>query len=693
MILKRVGLSLMLWLGLALHALGAAGPWVADGDVQARLISAVDGSGQLAQLPLGLQVKMNTGWKTYWRSPGEAGLPPELDFNGSSNLGPVAIAYPVPQRFSLLGLETFGYEGEVVFPLHADVTHPGAAVTVKAKVDLLVCAQICVPHSLLLHLDIPAGAADVASQAQLLNSFATQVPSGATGAGLQVVSAKLMGAGADSVLEVDAKSQQPFLAPDVYPESKTLSFGHPQVVLSADRREVSLRLPVLHVAAGTAPSNAHALTLTLVDGKRFLEAHPQVVAASLPSPWLRLWGLVPIFGLALIGGFILNFMPCVLPILSMKLLTVVSHGGREDAHVRAGFLASAAGILASMLALAGVLVAMKASGHTVGWGIQFQQPLFVVALVVVLTLFACNLWGFFEINLPIFVQQKLGQAGDSTLPGHFASGAFATLLATPCSAPFLGTAVGFALASGPMEIFVVFFALGLGLSLPLLVVAVWPGLATRLPKPGRWMVWLRQILGFALAATALWLLYVAYIQIGDLRVGVVAASMLGVIAAFGLLRNRLHLAATIAGVCALLAVAAAQTGDMAGVQQAPERDIIRWSAFNDNQVKNLVSQGHTVFVDVTADWCLTCKANKRVVLDSAEIAKKLNQSGVTDMKADWTRPDPAIAQFLAQHGRYGIPFNIVYGPKAPAGVVMPEVLTEAIVLSALSQAQGVATPQ
>ncbi|HLO77012.1 MAG TPA: thioredoxin family protein, partial [Magnetospirillum sp.] len=315
--------------------------------------------------------------------------------------------------------------------------------------------------------------------------------------------------------------------------------------------------------------------------------------------------------------------------------------GAARGHVRAAFLASAAGIVASFLALAGAAVAVKAAGQAVGWGIQFQQPGFLAVMIALLLAFAANLWGAFEIRLPSALM-NVGPSGVAhhTLLGHFLSGAFATLLATPCSAPFLGTAVGFALARGAGEIAAIFAALGLGMSVPYLAVALWPDLARRLPKPGAWMVTVKKVMGVALAATALW----------------------------------------------LGSVLAAQTGLTTAAPPAAGKTDIAWKSFDLTAVRQAVAEGKVVFVDVTADWCITCKVNKAAVVDRGAVAARLTGGGVVPMRADWTRPDDGIARYLASFDRFGIPFNAVYGPGAPDGIALSELLTEAEVLAALDKA-------
>ena len=324
-----------------------------------------------------------------------------------------------------------------------------------------------------------------------------------------------------------------------------------------------------------------------------------------PSTWFILL-------LALGGGLILNLMPCVLPVLSLKLLSVVGHGGRDTRDVRRGFIASATGIVFSFLLIAAALVALQSAGVAIGWGIQFQQPVFLVAMTLIVALFASNLFGFFEIVLPNALSDVAGSAGNGhSLGGHFLTGAFATLLATPCSAPFLGTAVGFALSRGPAEIFGIFFVLGLGLSLPYLCVAAAPQLATRLPRPGNWMTWLRHILGLALAATGVWLITVLTAQIGAeaaINVGALVVLMVAVIALKQMPASRIgRHAGKVATVWPLRPFWPAIAPP---VETSSSPTSTAWRTFDKGELQRLVASGKTVFVDVTADWCLTCQVNK-----------------------------------------------------------------------------------
>lgn len=682
----------------------AASDWAWTDQSGVRLISAVTGVGDLSAVPVGLQVALEPGWKTYWRSPGDAGIPVTIDWAGSENLADAEMAWPVPHRFSLFGLDTFGYEREVVFPITVRPADPGRPVKLRAQVDYLVCEQICIPYQAALALDLPAGPAAPTAHVQLIDRFAGQVPGDGGAHGLRLERVGIDEAGGGPVLEAVAVSRLPFAAPDLIVEGPSdYVFAAPEVRLSEGGSRATLRVPV-SVTEGAPPLAGTRLTLTLVDGVRGLEASvtPGAISgtaqgAVAPEASEGASGLLPMLLVALLGGVVLNLMPCVLPVLSLKLLGLVGHGGGATGPVRAAFLASAAGVLASFLALAAALAALKAAGVMVGWGIQFQQPLFLTAMVLVLTLFASNLWGWFEIPLPDWLGRVAGgrprpDGGQDGLAGHFATGAFATLLATPCSAPFVGTAVGFALARGPAEIFAIFAALGLGLAMPYLAVAAVPSLATRLPRPGPWMIWLRRVLGVALAATAVWLLSVLAAQLRPAAAALIGGLMLAVA---GLLwaRRRLPAGLRLATPAAVALLALAAFLAPVGIPERPAEatvDIAEgpWEPFVAAQIDELVAEGKSVFVDVTAEWCITCQVNKRMVLETGPVAERLASEGIIAMRADWTRPSDAIAAYLASFGRYGIPFNAVYGPGAPDGLPLPELLTEEVVLDAMNRAAG-----
>lgn len=605
----------------------------------AQVVSAVAGTGDLQSVPAAIHIVLQPGWKTYWRSPGDAGYPMQLDAAGSTNVARVDVAWPVPHRFELFGLQTFGYGDEVAFPLRVVPQRAGEPLSLKAKLRYLVCETICVPQDAELRLDVPAGPAMPTEAAPLVNRYASLVPQGAERLGWSVGQVALK---SPTELVIDlVSSGEPFVEPDAIVEgARDFYFGPPRVELFDGNRQARLTLPVERLNSGPDLS-AQDLTLTIFDGPRGMEmsARPTALLTGPAAP--ALGTLLPILLIALLGGLILNVMPCVLPVLVLKLTSVLDVAGREREHLRGAFLSTAAGIVASFVVLALGLVAVKAAGATIGWGIQFQQPAFLALMALVCILFAANIWGLFAIPMPAFAG-RAQLAADSRVSGthakSFFTGVLATALATPCSAPFVGTAVGFALARGPSEILAIFAALGLGLAAPYLAVAAAPDLVRLLPRPGRWMRWLKGVLAVSLLGTAIWLLSIIGVQTGLLAGGVGSGR-------------------------------------------------IAWQAFDEPAIAGHVADGRVVFVDVTADWCLTCQANKKLVLDRDPVAARLQSEGLIAMKADWTNPDPVVSAFLAKHGRYGIPFNIVYGPAAPQGIPLPELLTDANVLDALARAE------
>ena len=694
-----------------------ASSWVKTEQTALRLIAATETTGAAETLKLGLHFKLKPGWKIYWRSPGDAGFPPSVDWSRSDNLKSAVMHWPAPERFSVIGLETLGYKKEVVLPITVTREDTSKPLHLSGALRYLVCDEICIPYDADIALNMAQGPVRPSPFAHLISRFQSNVPGDGNRHGVAIETAETWGQGEAIMLRVRVTATAPFQTPDIYPEGpRSLTFAKPTVRLGPDGLSATLDLRVFgaqYLEGADKSLAGKPLTFTLVDGMRSAEKRLTVAPATGPPPFdigadgATNGGSTPlalILVFALLGGLILNLMPCVLPVLSIKLLGVVGHGGGERRLVRLSFLASAAGILFAFLGLAGVLIMLKSSGMAIGWGIQFQQPWFLIAMTLLVTAFALNLWGAFEVRLPLWISD-LGEHASHVhgLGGHFLQGAFATLLATPCSAPFLGTAVGFALARGGGEITAVFAALGLGLALPYLGVAAFPGLATRLPKPGPWMVTLRRFLGLALIATGVWLLSVLTTSAGikvAVLVGVLTAAAAGLLALARLKRpgsgRRAAIGISAAVIAAFLApgwlgsvtpgTASAKLIGKAGSSTDALGKL--WRPFDEAAIPGLIAQGKTVFVDVTAEWCITCQINKALVLNQDEVLSALQGKDAVVMQADWTRPDPVISGYLARYQRYGIPFDAVYGPGAPKGVVLPELLSKDAVLDAFNRAAG-----
>lgn len=617
---------------------------------QAEIFSPVTAAGDAETVPAALRVRMEGNWKIYWRTPGDAGLPPALDWSGSQNLKDTVMHWPVPHRFTIFDIDNIGYKHEAIFPLDLIPAERGAPLALRLKLDLLVCDDICVPETHEISFDLPAGTAAPSPQAEDYARAKALLPMPVhDGARFDRIWLDYDSGNRSYLVAEMTAAEKPAADMDLFVEHPAaVVFGKPAAKYDAKTGKLVLRAPVhsseaLDKIESDLSSGPLALTYASgghgVEGALPLSPRPAdapVMSSAHARDKLAAFDY-KILLLALLGGLILNLMPCVLPVLSLKILSVVSHGGKDSrAVIFKNFMASAAGIVFSFWIIAGALVALKSAGETIGWGIQFQHPAFLVFLTVIVLLFAANMWGLFEIPLPRFIARHATpkSADEPTLAGHFLTGAFATLLATPCTAPFLGTAVGFALARGAFEIFTIFTFLGLGLALPYILLALSPRVFKYMPKPGAWMVRLRKVLALALVATAVWL-----------------ASILLTITATPALGNG-------------------------------------WEKFDQARIGTELAAGRTVFVDVTADWCLTCKANKRFVLERMEVDAALSAENVVRLQADWTQRDETIAAYLQSYGKYGIPFNIVYGPGAPEGIVLPELLTQDAVLHALAEAAG-----
>ena len=641
------GLMASFSVGLA-GAHAAESEWIGDPQIgEARLISAVTATGDLDTVPLAIEFTLAAGWKLYWRTPGEAGLAPNIDLSASPTPDLAGrISWPLPKRFDAFGFDNFGYANEVILPLELAGHVAGTPVQIIADLDALVCSDICVPFGGRLEMTLPAGPALASPHAQAMAQYIAMVPRPATGEeGISASGPSLRPVRVEARpdgLYIRLADGAPPIA-DIFVEAQDdVAFKAPEP--SQDGMFLQA-VPADKLAFGPAP-----VTLTISAPPEMAEFRVMVASAGeaadtiAPHDGLS-WRII---ALALLGGLILNLMPCVLPVLALKLAAVLDAVGAPRRELRLRFLAGAAGILTSFAILAGGLAVLRLAGGTVGWGIQFQNPVFLVVMMVMLGVFALSLVDLVMIPVPRFVQGLAGgrQGGSRAYRGDFMAGMLATVLATPCSAPFVGTAVAVALSGSMLELFGIFIALGLGLATPWIAVAAQPSLVGVLPRPGPWMPWLKRGLALLLLGTMIWL-------------GSVLLTLLGALPA-----------ATVAG------------GET------------RWGVWSPAAVSTSLDEGRPVFVDVTADWCVTCKANKALVLDRQPVAAVMvaasAANSLTLLRADWTRPDDEIATFLASYGRYGIPFNVILRPDGKPPIILPELLSDDAVLTALENAGVVA---
>ena len=626
-----------------------ASAWVGDPTMaEARLVSAVAGTGDLEILPLGLEVKIAPGWKVYWRTPGEAGLPPTLDFGASSFPVTAKLQWPAPTRFSAFGFDNFGYDTHVILPVTVTGHGPGELVQLSAALEALVCADICVPIFGDVDLIIPDGPATPTPHARAIAEYQAMVPRRANGDGVSAtapsISIEAASYANDRVYLTLTKGDLPIS--DIFIEGfEQVAFTAPQMM--GRTAEITV-LPSKGVDFAGGPAVV-TITAPPQQGEFAVEIVPRasVIDDPAPSAGFDLW----VIGIALLGGLILNLMPCVLPVLALKLSAVLASAGVSRNELRLRFVAGAAGIVTSFMILAAILALIKVTGGRIGWGIQFQNVYFLGGMILLLGVFAANMLGLFHFRAPAFAASLPMPRGDrlsGRLFGDFLSGMLATILATPCSAPFVGTAVTVAFSGNIANLFGIFAALAVGLALPWLLVAAFPGSLTWLPKPGAWMVRLQRILALFLIGTMVWLGTVMYGVIGPVDTDDA--------------QDRLR-------------------------ERTVSNQYVSWTP---DAIDRVLADGKVVFIDVTADWCITCKANKALVLDRAPLAsiltEKVAAGDLVLMQADWTRPDAAITDYLAGNDRYGIPFNAIYAPAMEAPYILPEILTTEAVLNGLENA-------
>ena len=506
------------------------------------LISSVKSINNKSNLYLGLYFKLDPGWKIYWKYPGKARYPPDIDWKDSNNIKNLEILWPKPKKFEILGMQSIGYSNNIILPVKVSLSKNNELVVANFNIDYLTCNKICVPYTDRLILEIPKGDGSGSKYENLINEY--------------------------------------------------------------------------------------------------IEKSNYIKYSNFFSPDSILFFLL----IAFIGGIILNFMPCVFPVLSLKIYNVLSNNQKSITSkiIKRNFFATVLGIIFSFFILSLITILLKNLGHNLGWGFQFQSPIFLIFMISILIIFSLSLMDIFSFDIPRFVKNYLNKImilnkKNSEFYQNFFLGTFITLLSTPCSAPFIGTALGFAFVSPNEIIFLIFFFISLGLSSPYIILATNPGLLSFLPKPGLWMKKIKYFLSIILMITAVWLASVLLIQVNIFK---------------------------------------------------DNSNDDNWIKFEQNKIDKLILENHIVFVDITADWCLTCFYNKKTVLDRKKVKNIFDKYDVIKMRGDLTKPNKEINEYINTLGRFGIPVNIIYSPSTPQGVLLSEVLTVKSLLSTFERVKN-----
>jgi suppressor for copper-sensitivity B len=647
------------------------------------------------KLTLGLRFKLNNGWKIYGREPGSLGLPLNIKVDIANNIKTPKVKWPIPRIDYALDEISYIYEKKVTIPITAMFSNDKTIADVVVEADYLVCNEVCLPDKVKLDTQVKFPYEDE-NEIKALNEIYKATPKKNGNNGLTIKQVILSKNDDENYLQVHVSSTFLLNNPHLIIEPfKRLSFAKPNIYIKKNKLEAIFEYELPSDIALDLDKEKLRLTLinnysNAVEDVWYPEKIPNLIDKTgfIEFKDSNNKHLSVILFLALLGGFILNFMPCVLPVLSIKLLGVINQYGNDKLKIRKNFLASSFGIVASFLVFAVITIALQMLGKAVGFGFHFQQPLFLLILIWVMLFFAFNLHGMFEINIPNWLSKGLNNpyfSSNNEMVSNFLSGAFAALLATPCTAPFLGTAVSFAFSREvPLEIISIFVFIGLGLALPYLLLSVFPSLISLLPKPGAWMLKLRFALGIFLLVSAFWLIWVFSNQVGYLLGGIIFlfAILVKLVLKRNISMNKKNFYTILLILCSFLV-----TMLLSSIKSNQAEEGKFWRAFNKSLITSYVNDGKVVIVDVTADWCLACKYNKLTVLNSKEIIDLLKQDNIIAMRADITSPDLEIRKYLQSFNRYGIPFNIVYGPNAKKGVLLPEILTKKIVINAISKAK------
>ena len=662
----------------------------------------------------GLYFKLESGWHVYWKNPGDAGEPPRIKWTLPQGITAGAIQYPIPKRLPLGPLMDFGYEDEVVFPLQIKVasTASSGPATLHAKVDWLVCRGSCIPEKTELEISRPVGPGsgtvepDQQIWARLANRLPQPPPANlkigsaptATGFRLTVITGK-------REAEASFFPSKPDILSNPAPQSATPTATgltldlKKDETLTANPTELTGLLLLsgnrayeLAVASG-APSPAKAAPTDSAPAATTAPATTSPTNSANPASPAKT-GLFQAAGLAFLGGLILNLMPCVFPVLFIKGLSLVQSGSEEKHKLRMHGAIYTLGILVSFWILVGVLLGLRSAGSHLGWGFQFQSPIFLSLMAALLFFLGLSLAGQFEIGLTL-TSAGGSLAAKQGYTGSFFTGVLAVIVATPCTAPFMGVALGYALAQSALVTFAVFTALALGLAAPYLALTLQPAWTSILPRPGVWMEVLKQAVSVPIFGTVIWLAWVVANAYGAAVLAALLASFL-LLAIAGWFLGRWPAkgwASAVAGltISGVVSICVLAPGRLEEERSFSTKDVLPisintgWQAWTAEDVQKFQSQGRPVFVDFTASWCLSCQVNERVALGKPEVQKAFADGKVVLMRADWTRYDDNITRTLNGFGRSGVPTYALYVPGESQPRLLPEVLTPGIVTDAIAQ--------
>ena len=641
--------------------------WSNGIESQVRIISPLTHTNYQNEMYLGLQYNLQKGWKTYWRSPGDGGFPQKVDWSKSKNIKNIEILWPTPEEFKILGVHSIGYIDEVIFPLKISLKDIKKEVIIILDLNYLTCKDICIPGNANLELVIPSGIGNITEHSYDIEKSLSYIPEKNLNVSkLKNVLSKAYTDGKNVSIKIEATSQKSFTNPKFYLDTK---FGLPVVIpkinYSTNFKKINANFLF---EKKLFPSDKFNLSVIIKDNNEAYEHSTDVNLEILQEDLKQNKSIIYFFLVALLGGLILNIMPCVLPVLSLKLLSILKNLN-ESYLIRKSFIVTSLGIVSSFGLLAFTFIVLRSIGVSIGWGMQFQQPLFLMVIALIISVFILNLFGIFEFKTPTFINSDmLLKLNNNNFTKDFFNGFFATILATPCSAPFVGTAITVSFTQSSFIMICIFLSMGLGMASPYLLISLFPSMVKFLPKPGMWMQWLKYFLGLLLFATLIWICFILLNHFNNLLIITFFLLFFSTSLFLKFYKKKL-----LVGLLSVIIFFILPNFSFFKFDQRIQE--LDWIDLTTVELNDYIQNNSIVFVDISADWCATCQFNKINVINSSIIKEIFEKNNIIKLRGDWTKPNKQIEIFLQQHNRYGIPLNVMYSSSYPEGIILSELLT------------------
>ena len=648
--------------------------WSIGDSSKVRLISPYSQNNN-KELLIGLEYEMDPGWKTYWKSPGDGGFAQNISWENSSNINNLEVLWPTPEKFQILGLTSLGYENNVIFPLKLEINDESQNTFVNLQVNFLICKDICIPGDARVFLEIPSGNKELTDNFFIMERSLSFLPEhNFDSSYINNVNASIYKDNDNSLIKIIAETDKSFFNTNIFLHTP---FGLPVVknslVYSNNNKLITAEFKY---AKDLISKEQFPIEIIVQDENHNFINILDVQVKNISPPVKANNNYIYFILISLLAGLILNVMPCVFPILSIKLMSVFSS---EQKNARVSFFTTAFGIIFSFILLGLIFLFLQYFKFSISWGMQFQQPYFLIFITLVIFLFMMNMFNQFEINLPSRVSNFSLLNNNNLYLKDFFNGFFATLMATPCSAPFVGTAITAAFTQNYLIGINIFLFMGIGMSSPYLLVATFPKLVNFLPKPGKWMIYVKYFLGLLLLATVIWLsnILLNFFSLSFLILSLILFLILSY-------RKKIPYFKNIITILILLSIFYLPSVKSLQNNPALKYDE-RWLNFFEVDINQLVNKDEVIFLDITADWCATCQFNKVNVINSNKIIKLFEENNILLIRADWTRPNKKVNVFLEKYERFGIPFNAFFSKNFPNGILLSELLSEKEILEAINK--------